>query len=268
MSSRPMRSNSSCSASGRSRRSRGMEINESSLGYVVKAYRAQHLDPKTVPLPVEAENRRLGEKTTFAIELMARLLGAAGARRAGPPRDRRVGGAGPQDHAGAGNLRNPAPLQEADHDPRRRRRPSRSAEVGLHRRPARDPLCRRHHVPVHRGRAADLATVINLFDREVVGWSIADHMRTELISDALTMAHTHRRIEPGALFHSDRGSQYTSHEYAELANSLGVCLFLGRTGVWGQLGGRIVVLDAQKQDVLSAVLRHPTEGKVRGDAVH
>ena len=52
-----------------------------------------------------------------------------------------------------------------------------------------------------------LATVIDLFNREVVGWSMADHMRTELISDALTMAHTHGRIEPGALFHSDRGSQ-------------------------------------------------------------
>ena len=52
-----------------------------------------------------------------------------------------------------------------------------------------------------------LATVIDLFNREVVGWSMAEHMRTELIGDALTMAHTHGRIESGALFHSDRGSQ-------------------------------------------------------------
>ena len=56
-------------------------------------------------------------------------------------------------------------------------------------------------------------------------------MRTELISDALTMAHTHGRIEPGALFHSDRGSQYTSDEYAKLAKDLGVRLSVGRTGV-------------------------------------
>jgi transposase InsO family protein len=76
-----------------------------------------------------------------------------------------------------------------------------------------------------------LATVIDLFNREVVGWSMADHMRTELISDALTMAHTHGRIEPGALFHSDRGSQYTSDEYAKLAKDLGVRLSVGRTGV-------------------------------------
>lgn len=76
-----------------------------------------------------------------------------------------------------------------------------------------------------------LATVIDLFNREVVGWSMADHMRTELISDALKMAHMHGRIEPGALFHSDRGSQYTSDEYAKLAKDLHVRLSVGRTGV-------------------------------------
>lgn len=76
-----------------------------------------------------------------------------------------------------------------------------------------------------------LATVIDLFNREVVGWSMADHMRTELISGALTMAHTHGRIEAGAVFHSDRGSQYTSDEYAALAGRLGVRLSVGRTGV-------------------------------------
>lgn len=76
-----------------------------------------------------------------------------------------------------------------------------------------------------------LATVIDLFNREVVGWSMADHMRTELISDALKMAHTHGHIEPGAVFHSDRGSQYTSDEYATLAKDLQVRLSVGRTGV-------------------------------------
>ena len=76
-----------------------------------------------------------------------------------------------------------------------------------------------------------LATVIDLFNREVVGWSMAEHMRTELIGGALTMAHTHGRIESGALFHSDRGSQYTSDEYAKLAGRFGVRLSVGRTGV-------------------------------------
>lgn len=75
-----------------------------------------------------------------------------------------------------------------------------------------------------------LATVIDLCNREVVGWSMAEHMRTELISDALRMAHVHGRIEPGAIFHSDRGSQYTSAEYAVVAKELGVRLSVGRTG--------------------------------------
>ncbi|QUY63952.1 Transposase (plasmid) [Gulosibacter molinativorax] len=76
-----------------------------------------------------------------------------------------------------------------------------------------------------------LATVIDLYNREVVGWSMADHMRVELVSDALTMAHTHGRIGEGAVFHSDRGSVYTSAAYAELAEQCQVKLSVGRTGV-------------------------------------
>ena len=76
-----------------------------------------------------------------------------------------------------------------------------------------------------------LATVIDLFNREVVGWSMADHMRVELVNDALTMAHTHGRVNEGAVFHSDRGSVYTSAAYAELAEEYKVKLSVGRTGV-------------------------------------
>jgi transposase InsO family protein len=52
-----------------------------------------------------------------------------------------------------------------------------------------------------------LATVIDLASRRVVGWSMADHMRTELVADALRMAVAARRPEPGLIFHSDRGTQ-------------------------------------------------------------
>lgn len=75
-----------------------------------------------------------------------------------------------------------------------------------------------------------LATVIDLHNRMVVGWQMATHMRTELISDALQMAHSGGHIRPGAVFHSDRGSQYTSAEYAKVASDLGVTLSVGRTG--------------------------------------
>jgi transposase InsO family protein len=52
-----------------------------------------------------------------------------------------------------------------------------------------------------------LATVIDLASRRVVGWAMADHMRAELVCDALSMAVAARRPAPGLLFHSDRGTQ-------------------------------------------------------------
>lgn len=58
-----------------------------------------------------------------------------------------------------------------------------------------------------------LAVVIDLFSRQVVGWSIDDHLRTSLCVSALQMAFWRRKPEPGVLHHSDRGSQYASQEY-------------------------------------------------------
>jgi transposase InsO family protein len=77
---------------------------------------------------------------------------------------------------------------------------------------------------------AYLATVIDLASRRVVGWALADHMRTELISDALKMAFGSRRPPRGVIFHSDRGRQYTSRDYRQLATDYGVMLSLGRKG--------------------------------------
>ena len=55
-----------------------------------------------------------------------------------------------------------------------------------------------------------LATVIDLNSRRVVGWAVADHMRTTLITDALTMALKSREPKGKVIFHSDRGTQYWS----------------------------------------------------------
>ena len=86
---------------------------------------------------------------------------------------------------------------------------------------------------------AYLATVIDLASRRVVGWALADHMRTELISDALLMAFGSRRPPAGVIFHSDRGCQYTSRDYRQLATDHGVVLSLGPQGdVLGQRGRR------------------------------
>jgi len=75
-----------------------------------------------------------------------------------------------------------------------------------------------------------LATVIDIASRRVVGYATAEHLRTELIAAALTNAVAARRPGPGVIFHSDRGCQYTSHDYADLAAELDVRLSTGRTG--------------------------------------
>jgi transposase InsO family protein len=75
-----------------------------------------------------------------------------------------------------------------------------------------------------------LATVIDIASRRVVGYALADHMRTELIADALSNAVAARDPEPGVIFHSDRGCQYTSAAYAALAEENQVTLSVGRTG--------------------------------------
>jgi putative transposase len=77
---------------------------------------------------------------------------------------------------------------------------------------------------------AYLATVIDLSSRRVVGWALDDHMRTELVSDALKMAMCTRGPAAGVVFHSDRGCQYTSRDFALLAKRHGVALSIGRRG--------------------------------------
>jgi transposase InsO family protein len=77
---------------------------------------------------------------------------------------------------------------------------------------------------------AYLATVIDLASRKVVGWSLADHMRTELVEDALSMAFANRSPDEGIIFHSDRGCQYTSGDFADLARRNGVVLSVGMKG--------------------------------------
>jgi transposase InsO family protein len=75
-----------------------------------------------------------------------------------------------------------------------------------------------------------LATVIDIASRRVVGFALAERLRTELVADALTNAVAARDPVPGVIFHSDKGCQYTSGDYATLADDLEVALSTGRTG--------------------------------------
>ena len=76
-----------------------------------------------------------------------------------------------------------------------------------------------------------LATVIDLATRMVAGWQLASHMRTSLVTDALAMAISHGHVAPGAVFHSDKGTQYTSAEFTRFCQANGVRTSVGRTGV-------------------------------------
>jgi len=76
-----------------------------------------------------------------------------------------------------------------------------------------------------------LATVIDCHTKAVVGWSMASHMRASLVGDALMMAAGNIAIEEGCVFHSDRGTQYTSTEYRELLEKHHILASVGRTGV-------------------------------------
>jgi putative transposase len=69
-----------------------------------------------------------------------------------------------------------------------------------------------------------LSFVPDTYSRRIVGWSMANHLRTELVLDALNLALYDRRPEPGLIHHSDRGSQYTSVEFSGRLREAGLLL--------------------------------------------
>ena len=75
-----------------------------------------------------------------------------------------------------------------------------------------------------------LAVVLDLFNREVIGWSIKPRMTADIVCDALAMAWFRRRPEPGVIFHSDRGSQYASHAMSAKLAAYGMTASMSRKG--------------------------------------
>jgi transposase InsO family protein len=105
------------------------------------------------------------------------------------------------------------------------------------------------YVPTDQGWLY-LAGVIDLCSRKVVGWSMADHLRTDLVADALRMALASRNPGAGLLHHSDRGVQYASDDYQALLKGNGLEPSMSRTGdcwdnavmesFWGTLKAELV----------------------------
>jgi len=75
-----------------------------------------------------------------------------------------------------------------------------------------------------------LAVVVDAFSRRCVGWAMADHMRAELVVEALEMAIWHRRPDAGLVHHSDRGGQYVSLIFGQSARAAGIAVSMGAKG--------------------------------------
>jgi putative transposase len=75
-----------------------------------------------------------------------------------------------------------------------------------------------------------LAAVQDAFSRQIVGWSMATHMRATLVIDALQMALARRRPAPGLIHHSDQGSQYISLAFGRAAGQAGIAVSMGSRG--------------------------------------
>jgi putative transposase len=75
-----------------------------------------------------------------------------------------------------------------------------------------------------------LVAVQDLYSRRIVGWAMADHMRTELVTDALQMALAHRRPAPGLIWHSDQGAQFVSLAFGQQARAAGIAQSMGSRG--------------------------------------
>ena len=72
--------------------------------------------------------------------------------------------------------------------------------------------------------------VLDLATRAVIGWALRPTLHTELVTAALRMAHQQGHLAAGAIFHSDRGSQYTSTAFQEVCADLGVTQSMGAIG--------------------------------------
>jgi transposase InsO family protein len=86
------------------------------------------------------------------------------------------------------------------------------------------------YLPLACGKNLYFATVIDCYSRKLVGWALADHMRTDLVTDALKMALATRASLRDAIFHADHGAQYTSKDMAKLCELLGVRRSFGAVG--------------------------------------
>ena len=120
------------------------------------------------------------------------------------------------------------------------------------------------YLPVGDGEFLYLATVIDLRSRRLAGWSIAGHMRTELVTDALEAAAATRGGNlAGAIFHSDHGGQYTSKDFAAACARLGVQQSMGAGGTSADNAAAEAFNASVKRETLQGAHRWPSARHAR-----
>ena len=115
-----------------------------------------------------------------------------------------------------------------------------------------------------------LAHVQDLFSRLIVGWSMAEHLRSELVVDALAMALARRRPDPGLVHHSDQGCQFTAVLFTNRCAKAGIEVSMGSVGDCYDTQRRLRDLPRQPQERedLPAILADPRRGTHRDLRVH
>lgn len=118
------------------------------------------------------------------------------------------------------------------------------------------------YLPVGNGQFLYLATVLDLCSKRLAGWSIAGHMRTELVTDALKAAAAARGAGglSGAIFHSDNGAQYVSKEFAQVCGDLGVIRSRGAVGTSAD--------NAAAESLNATMKRETLQGRKRWNGAH
>ncbi|KAF0957683.1 IS3 family transposase ISRhosp5 [Rhodococcus sp. T7] len=123
------------------------------------------------------------------------------------------------------------------------------------------------YLPVGDGQFLYLATVLDLNSKLLAGWSIAPHMRTELVSDALRAAVAVRGVAglDGAIFHSDNGAQYASTEFSDLCRELGVTRSRGAVGTSADNAAAESFNATLKRETLQGRKRWNSAGEARAE---
>ena len=122
------------------------------------------------------------------------------------------------------------------------------------------------YLPVDGGKFLYLASVIDLASRRLAGWAIADHMRTELVTDALTAAERTRGSLTGAVIHTDHGAQYTSRAFADACRRAGVRQSMSAVGSSADNALAESFNATFKRETLQGRKRWPSEHEARLDA--